>query len=67
MSLDWTGALKCEVKIGWKPVTDSERIHLKQNKGDRSLLNTPQGSAAGGRQDRRGEAVCTEAVGGGRI
>ena len=39
-----------------------ERIHLKQNKGDRSLLNTSQGSSG---QDSRGEAVCHEVVGGG--
>ena len=38
-----------------------ERIHLRQNKGDRSLLNT-QGSSG---QDSRGEAVCQETVGGG--
>ena len=37
-----------------------ERIHLRQNKGERSLLNTQQG---GSRQDSRGEAVCNEVSG----
>lgn len=47
---------KAEMKAG------GERIHLRQNKGDRSLLKAPQRS---GRQDSRGEAVCNEGVGGG--
>ena len=34
------------------------RIHLRQDKGD-SLLTTPHGS---GKQDSRGEAVCSKAV-----
>lgn len=38
-----------------------ERIHLKQNRGDRSVLTAPQGSHG---QDSRGEAVYHEAVGG---
>ena len=38
-----------------------ERIHLRQNKGDRSLSNTLQGAAC--RQDSEGEAVCKEVVG----
>lgn len=38
-----------------------ERIHLKQNTGDRSVLTAPQGSHG---QDSRGEAVYHEAVGG---
>lgn len=38
-----------------------KRILLRQNKGARSLLNTPQGSSG---QDSR-EAVCYKAVGGG--
>jgi len=33
----------------------SERIHPRQNKGDRSLLNTPQGSSG---QESKGETVC---------
>ena len=43
----WMGSSKCGA-IG------IERIHLRQNLGDRSLLNTLQGSS---RQDPRGEAV----------
>ena len=39
-----------------------EGIHQRQNKGDRSLLNTLQGSC---RKGNRGEAVCNQAVGGG--
>ena len=39
-----------------------ERIHLRQNKGDKNVLNTPQGS--GGHESRR-VAVCKDAVGGG--
>ena len=46
----------------------SERIHLRQNKGDRSLLNTPQGSAG---QDNIGDTALRERVGaefkGGRL
>ena len=42
--------------------TGSERIHPRQNKGDRTLLNTPQRNSW---QDSRGEAVRQEAVGGG--
>ena len=42
--------------------TGGERIHLRQSKGDRSLMNTPQGSSG---QDCRGEAVGNEVVGGG--
>ena len=37
----------------------SERIHQRQSKGDRSLLNTLQGSP---REDSKGQAVCIEAV-----
>lgn len=36
-----------------------ERIHPKQNKRDKSLLNTPQGSSE---QTCKGEAVCHKAV-----
>lgn len=39
-----------------------ESIHTRWNKGDRSLLNTPQGS---GRQNSKEETVCHEAVVGG--
>lgn len=42
--------------------TGGERIHLQQNKGDKCLWNTPQGSGA---QDSREEAICKEVVGGG--
>ena len=38
-----------------------ERIHLRKNKGIRSLLNAQQG---GGGQDSIGKAVCKEAKGG---
>ena len=38
------------------------RIHLKQSKGGRNLLNTRQGS---GGQDSGGEAVYNKALGGG--
>lgn len=38
---------------------DGEKIHLRQNKRDRSLSNIPQGS---NRQDSGGETVCEETV-----
>lgn len=38
-----------------------ERIHLRQDKGNRSVLNTLQGR---GGQDKEGEAVGKEAVNG---
>lgn len=41
---------------------EGERIHLRQDKGERSLLNTPQGS---GGPDSRGEDVFQEVVWGG--
>ena len=46
---------------GWVGASDSggERIHSRQNKGDRSLLNTLQGSSG---QDSRGETRCHVAV-----
>ena len=37
-----------------------ERIHLRQRKGDRSLLNPPKRSHGLG---NRGETICKEAVG----
>ena len=40
--------------------TGGERIHLRQDKGDRSLLNIAQGAS---RQDSGAETVCKEAVG----
>lgn len=50
-------------KIGWKSGgLEGEKIHLKQNKGDRSLLNTVQGT---GGQLSSGETACNEAMGGG--
>lgn len=39
-----------------------DRIHLRQSKGVRSLLNTLQGSYG---QDNKGETVCQKAVMGG--
>lgn len=38
-----------------------ERIHLRENKGDKSILNTSQGS--GGQESRR-MPVCKDTVGG---
>lgn len=47
--------------IGWDTGGPGhERIHLRQNKVDRSLLTTLQGS---GGQDSKGETICKEAVG----
>ena len=48
---------------GWVEAggTGGERIHPRQNRGDRSFVNTLQGSSG---QDRRGEAVCKDAAGG---
>ena len=43
-------------------VKAGERIHPRQKKGDRSVLNSLQGR--GGR-DYRGKAICNEAVVGG--
>ena len=61
VSLDLMGASKCEgkdrVEVGG---TEGKRIHLRQNKAGRNLLNTPLGS---GGQDSRGETVHPEAVG----
>lgn len=54
-------APECGVRIRWKSLTSSERIHLRQNIGDKSLLNTPQELE----QDSKGEAVRKDAVGGG--
>ena len=39
-----------------------EIIHSRQNKGDRSSSNIPQGSCG---QDSEGETVCHNTVGGG--
>ena len=51
--------------IGWKPVAGvGVRIHLGQNKGDRSLLNTLHRSCG---QDSKREAVCKEVVGEGNL
>lgn len=62
------GIPKCgATKLGgsYHPIlSGSERIHLRWNKGQRSLLNTQQGS---GRQDSKAETVCSEVVGGGHI
>lgn len=41
--------------------TGGEKIHPRQIKGKRGLLNTSYGSSG---QDSRREAVCNEAVGG---
>ena len=46
----------------WKPVAQEvKKIHPRQIKGKRGLLNTPYRSSG---QDSRREAVCNEAVGG---
>ena len=42
--------------------TAGGRFHLRQNKGDRSLPNTLQGSPG---QDGKGDTVSKEGVGGG--
>lgn len=64
VSLDWMGAPKCGVIIRWRLVAGGtgvcKRIHLRQNKGQRSLLNPP-----GGDGSRAAEEWLQEAVGGG--
>ena len=50
VSLDQMRAPKCGVTTKWR-----QRIHLRQNKADRSLLNTLQRSSG---QNSRGKAVC---------
>ena len=64
-TIEWGGGLHMwgnnQVEAGG---TGGERIHLRQNKGDRSVLNTSQGSSG---QDSKGETVCKETVCGGCI
>ena len=46
VSPDWIGAPKCGAMIEWKPVAQVvKRLHLRQNKRDRSLLNILRGSS----------------------
>ena len=45
--------------IRWRPAAWARKEVTRQNKGDRSLLNTLQGSSG---QDSKGETVCHEAV-----
>lgn len=63
VSLDRLGApeMQGEDQVGTSG-TRGARVHLRQNKGDRSLWNTPEGSCG---QDSKGGAVCSEVVGGG--
>lgn len=63
VSPDWMGALNVAMIHRVEASgTGSEKIHLRQNKGNRSLLNMLQGS---NEQDSTGEAVCKEVVSGG--
>lgn len=62
VSLDPMGAPKCVGMINNPVEADGvggERIHLRQSKRNRSLLNTLQGS---GGQGSKGEPVCHEAA-----
>lgn len=53
-------APKYGATIGWNGGSVCKIIHLRQSRGDGSLLNLPQGS---GGQGSREEAVCPMAVG----